>query len=82
MKLDIQARLDIMASEVRTRTSLRVNTILAKGKACRKILEVSEQIRADLIVMGLNGSSLEFSKKILGQLYLELLLQLDVLLLR
>jgi len=65
-KLDLQGRLDKMASEVSSRTGLRVNAMAAKGKVYRKIVEVSEQIRADLIVMGLNGAPLEFSKKIIG----------------
>ena len=66
LKLELQERLDQLASEVSARIGLKVNAMASKGKVSQKIIEVAELINAKLIVMGTNGAPSEFSKKVIG----------------
>ena len=52
-KLELQSRLDLLASEVSSRTGLKVNGIVTKGKTHKKIVEVADLVGANLIVMGI-----------------------------
>ena len=65
-KLELQSRLDLLVSEVASRTGLKVNGMVTKGKVHQKITEVADLDGAKLIVMGTNGGPLGFSKKIIG----------------
>ena len=65
-KLELQSRLDLLASEVSSRTGLMVNGMVTKGKAQQKIVEVADLVGAKLIVMGTSGPPLGFTKKIIG----------------
>ena len=51
-KLKLQSRLDLLVSEVASRTVLKVNGIVTKGKTHKKIAEVAYLVGAKLIVMG------------------------------
>ena len=62
-RLELQSRLDLLVSEVASRTGLKVDGMVTKGKAYKKIVEVADLVCAKLIVMGTNGSPLSFSKK-------------------
>ena len=62
-KLELQSRLDLLFSEVASRTGLKVNGMVTKGKTHKKIAEVADLVGAKLIVMGPNGGPLGFSKK-------------------
>ena len=62
----LQFRLDLLVSEVASRTGLKVNGMVSKGKAHQKITEVADLVGAKLIVMGTNGGPLGFSNKIIG----------------
>ena len=62
-KLELQSRLDLLVSEVASRTGLKVNGMVTKGKTHKKIAEVADLVGAKLIVMGTNGGPLGFSKK-------------------
>ena len=60
-KLALQFRLDLMVSEVASRTGLKVNGMVTKGKIHKKIVEVADLVGAKLIVMGTNGRPLGFT---------------------
>ena len=64
--MELQSRLDLLVSEVASRTGLKVDGMVTKGKAYKKIVEVADLVCAKLIVMGTNGSPLSFSEKIIG----------------
>ena len=64
--MELQSRLDLLASEVSSRTGLMVNGMVTKGKAQQKIVEVADLVSAKLIVMGTSGPPLGFTKKIIG----------------
>ena len=62
-KLELQFRLDLLVSEVASRTGLKVNGMVTKWKTDKTIAEVADLVGAKLIVMGTNGGPLGFSKK-------------------
>ena len=64
--MELQSRLDLLVSEVASRTGLKVNGMVTKGKAHQKITEVADLVGAKLIVMGTNGRPLGFYNKIIG----------------
>jgi len=66
LKLELQGRLDKLATVVSGRSGLKVNAMAAKGKVSQKIVEVAELINANLVVMGTNGVPSEFAKKVIG----------------
>jgi len=66
LKLELQERLDQLATDVSGRIGLKVNAMAAKGKVSQKIVEVAELINANLIVMGTNGVPPELAKKVIG----------------
>jgi len=66
MKLELQERLDQLATDVSGRIGLKVNAMATKGKVSQKIVEVAELINAKLIVMGTNGVPPELAKKVIG----------------
>ena len=65
-KLELQSRLDLLVSEVSSRTGLKSNAMVTRGKACNKIVEVANLVSANLIVMGTNGAPLSLYEKIIG----------------
>ena len=66
MKLELQERLDQLATDVSGRIGLKVNAMATKGKVSQKIVEVAELINAKIIVMGTNGVPPELAKKVIG----------------
>lgn len=55
LKKSIQDELDILITNGELKYGLEVRSVIAKGKVYEKILEYSDTLRTDLIVMGKNG---------------------------
>ena len=52
MKKDIQKKLDKLAEETHKKSGMHVDTMIAKGKAYEKIIEVADLTNALMIIMG------------------------------
>ena len=52
MKKDIQKKLDKLAEETEKKSKIHVDTMIAKGKAYEKIIEVADMTDALMIIMG------------------------------
>ncbi|MFL2563658.1 MAG: hypothetical protein ACJ0QR_00355 [Flavobacteriales bacterium] len=59
----LQFRLDLLVLEVASRTGLKVNGIVTKGKIHKMIVKVADLVGAKLIVMVTNGGPLGLTKK-------------------
>ena len=57
MRQSIEENLRKLAADVEKKRKIPVNTLVAKGAVYEKIVEVSEMIKATLIIMGCNGSA-------------------------
>lgn len=55
IKKDAQKRLDKLAEEATKKSKVLVDTMIAKGKAYEKILEVADLVDATMIIMGCNS---------------------------
>ncbi len=66
LRKQIESELNILATNGRLKYNLSVDIMIAKGKVYTKILEVSEMIGANIIVMGSNGFSEGLVKNIMG----------------
>tara|TARA_Y100000991_G_C21860470_1_gene300678 strand:- start:101 stop:337 length:237 start_codon:yes stop_codon:yes gene_type:complete len=55
-----------MASGVCSRSGIKVNGMVTKGKAHKKIVDIADLVGAKLIVMRINVTPLSFSEKIIG----------------
>jgi nucleotide-binding universal stress UspA family protein len=64
MKKDIQKKLDKLAEETHKKSGMHVDTMIAKGKAYEKIIEVADLTNALMIIMGCS------SKKKLKKLFI------------
>jgi len=65
VKEKLQAKLDYLAKETEGKAGVKVNTILEKGKLIEKILEVSDNINARLLMVGTTISN-DIRQKIIG----------------
>ena len=65
LKDKVKCRLNEIAMEFSSKYSVKVDTMVAKGKVYQQINEVSDMISADLIVMGTNGAK-STSNKFIG----------------
>ena len=52
MKKDIQKKLDKLAEDTQKKSGIHVDTMIAKGKAYEKIIEVADMTNALMIIMG------------------------------
>ncbi len=55
LRKEIQTQLDELASGVEKKTKIKVDTLIARGKAYEKIAEVAEMLDAIFIIMGCSG---------------------------
>ncbi|HEY4798117.1 MAG TPA: universal stress protein, partial [Bacteroidia bacterium] len=55
MKKDIQEKLDKLAADIEKKHKIKVDTLIAKGKAYEKIIEVADMTDAMMIIMGHNS---------------------------
>ena len=56
LKEKVKQKLDQIASDYSDKSSVKIDTMVSKGKIYEQINNVAEMISADLIVMGTNGS--------------------------
>ena len=52
IKKDIQKKLDKLSDETEKKSKIKIDTMIAKGKAYEKIIEVADMIAALMIIMG------------------------------
>ncbi|MBI3502695.1 MAG: universal stress protein [Bacteroidetes bacterium] len=64
MKKDIQKKLDKLAEETQKKSNMHVDTMIARGKAYEKIIEVADLTSALMIIMGCS------SRKKIGKLFI------------
>jgi nucleotide-binding universal stress UspA family protein len=65
MRRSIEENLQKLAADVEKKSKIAVNTMIAKGTVYDKIVEVSEMVKATLIIMGCNGAD-KLKKKFIG----------------
>jgi nucleotide-binding universal stress UspA family protein len=65
MRASIEENLHKLAKDVEKKSKIAVNVLVAKGVVYEKIVEVSEMIKATLIIMGCNGAS-SIKRKFIG----------------
>ncbi len=61
---EIRTKLEDLAEGIRTERNLIVNILIESGKVYQRIVETSEILNADLVVMGTNGSTTPWRKRL------------------
>ena len=66
LKKEIQNKLDELAAKVGKKHTIKINTVIAKGRIYNKILKTADKISAKLIIMGTNGMAKGLKKRFIG----------------
>lgn len=66
LKKELQAKMDEVASRISKKYTIKVNTVIEKGRVYSKILKEAEKIDAKLIIMGTNGAAKGLKRRFIG----------------
>lgn len=66
LRMKAQAKLDDYAAEYKAKSGVEINTMLAEGVVYEEIARVSEEVDAQLVIMGTNGKPQNLRKRFIG----------------